>query len=101
MPTVIAGLKWILSVLTSKPLGAVTLIPSVKLSPYTLNCVDGDAMPALVVTGYKVPVAVMLLGVGLTVMVKVKGPASQPSTPSAKLPKENGPPSDEIGLVTE
>jgi hypothetical protein len=44
-PTVTVLLKVMLSVLTSKPAGAVTVNPAFKLSPETVNKPDVEGVP--------------------------------------------------------
>ena len=52
-----------LVVLTSKPVGAVTVISAVRLLPLTVKLCWADAVPAQAVKAVSVPVVVMV-GVG-------------------------------------
>src|ERR1700744_2863062 len=75
-PKVTELLKFILSALTSKPAGAVTLMPVLKPLPATLKLADEDATPAKVVNDGSDPVPYTT---GLITVTVSDGPVNEDS----------------------
>ncbi len=68
-PMTTVGLKVLLSKLTSKPDGGVTVIPAVIFVPDTLKLSELDAVPNVLLTEDKLPEAVIAgLGAAVTIM---------------------------------